>query len=234
MPTVLPKVQGYVSQAVFDKLNEFKDARGLKSISQALTAALDEFFGITVRDLLVNQSEAIVNRLESLEEQLLALRQKVASLESESNYKLISESNQLPIVEVIPQVNYFDSLVHSESKVSQDDLLATSDLEVNQADSLIRLQEALEKGALSESEGKPLINDSEGAVEDLNLENREYTAKELATLLGISDRAVTAAAEKGQECFREWSKKFGKGTWDFKMLDRGEVNKFRRYFRAME
>lgn len=46
MPTDNPKVSGYVPQAVYDRLMEFKETRGYQSVSQAVTAALEEFFGI--------------------------------------------------------------------------------------------------------------------------------------------------------------------------------------------
>ncbi len=44
MATENPKVSGYVPQAVYDQLIEFKNARAFNSVSLALTAALQEFF----------------------------------------------------------------------------------------------------------------------------------------------------------------------------------------------
>ena len=44
MATNNPKVSGYVPQAIYDQLIEFKAARGFNSVSLALTAALQEFF----------------------------------------------------------------------------------------------------------------------------------------------------------------------------------------------
>lgn len=45
MPTDNPKVSGYVPKAVYDRLIQFKDERGV-SISQAVTVVLAEYFGV--------------------------------------------------------------------------------------------------------------------------------------------------------------------------------------------
>ena len=46
MTTDNPKVSGYVPQSAYDHLMEFKTARGYASVSQAITAVLEEYFGL--------------------------------------------------------------------------------------------------------------------------------------------------------------------------------------------
>lgn len=46
MATDNPKVSGYVPQSAYDHLMEFKTARGYASVSQAITAVLEEYFGL--------------------------------------------------------------------------------------------------------------------------------------------------------------------------------------------
>lgn len=65
MATDNPKVQGYVPQAVYDRLNEFKDHHGLKSLSQAVTVALESFFELSNSPVNQNKSNS---RLEAIEE----------------------------------------------------------------------------------------------------------------------------------------------------------------------
>ena len=49
MPTENPKVSGYIPQVVYDHLMQFKSERGL-SVSQAVTAILEEYFGCSKVD----------------------------------------------------------------------------------------------------------------------------------------------------------------------------------------
>jgi hypothetical protein len=121
MPTELPKVQGYVPQAVFDKLNEFKDTHKLKSLSMALTAVLEEYFGInhhfSVRsDSLANQSE-LDKRVQKLEEQIEILTQTVAALAAP---KPLSKSEGESDIES-PAGEMITPTPTSESEVNQSD-----------------------------------------------------------------------------------------------------------------
>ena len=59
MPTENPKVSGYIPQAVYDQLMSFKAEHGL-SVSQAITAILEEHFGL-------KKADATTQRLESVE-----------------------------------------------------------------------------------------------------------------------------------------------------------------------
>ncbi len=184
MPTELPKVQGYVPQAVFDKLNEFKDAHRLKSLSLALTAVLEDYFGINHhfrarRDSPANQSE-LDKRVQKLEEQIEILAQTVTALATPNP---ISKSEGESDIES-PAGEMFTPTPTSESEVNQ-----------------------------SESVGRLL------------------TAKQLADWLGETEGAVNAAAYRGNEAFRQWSVKKGKGTWDFIDADIEAGRKVRLFFR---
>ena len=44
MATDNPKVSGYVPQVVYDQKKQFKAERGLKSVSMAVAAVLEEYF----------------------------------------------------------------------------------------------------------------------------------------------------------------------------------------------
>lgn len=68
MATDNPKVSSYVPQAVYDHLMTFKSERGLKSISMAVTAVLEEYFGLSKATI----SDATASRLETLEGKLPA------------------------------------------------------------------------------------------------------------------------------------------------------------------
>ena len=58
MPTENPKVSGYIPQVVFDKLIQFKAERGL-SVSQAVTAILEEYFGLGKVDHTAQRLEEV-------------------------------------------------------------------------------------------------------------------------------------------------------------------------------
>ena len=73
MPTDNPKVSGYVPQAIYDRLIQFKDEQGV-SISQAITIVLAEYFGIeTEIDAPVPVGGVTLARLEALEKQVSQL-----------------------------------------------------------------------------------------------------------------------------------------------------------------
>lgn len=58
MPTDNPKISSYVPQAVYDQLMTFKASRGL-SISQAVTAILEEYFGLGKVDYTAQRLEEV-------------------------------------------------------------------------------------------------------------------------------------------------------------------------------
>ncbi len=78
MPTSKPRVQGYVPQEVFDRLERFKYTHGLKSTSEAVTLALEGYFGIkqVTGDSPVNQEN--LARLDRLETQVASLYKELA------------------------------------------------------------------------------------------------------------------------------------------------------------
>ena len=78
MATTLPKVQSYVSEAIYEALLAYKTANNLNSTSLALAKVLAEFFGLSpgsdaetlqIRlDVLERRVENLVERVEELSE----------------------------------------------------------------------------------------------------------------------------------------------------------------------
>ena len=66
------------------------------------------------------------------------------------------------------------------------------------------------------------------------LEPTYFTSKELAELLGVTSRTVNFEAADGNQNFREWSAKRGKGTYDFKITNPGSVRQVRQFFQVSE
>ena len=62
MPTENPKVSGYIPQVVYDQLMTFKAERGL-SVSQAVTAILEEYFGLGKVDHTAQRLEEVEGKL---------------------------------------------------------------------------------------------------------------------------------------------------------------------------
>ncbi len=62
MATDNPKISGYVPKAIYDKVMEFKTTGGYASVSQAVTAILEEYFGLGAENSSANNT-----RLEALE-----------------------------------------------------------------------------------------------------------------------------------------------------------------------
>jgi hypothetical protein len=71
MATNNPKVSAYVPQAIYDKVMELKVTRGYASVSMALTAALEEYFGLS-KERMGTPHDTTVEKLENLEGKLLA------------------------------------------------------------------------------------------------------------------------------------------------------------------
>ena len=69
MATDNPKVSGYVPQAVYDQLMQFKTARGFNSVSLALTVLLQESFahGRTSTPQISTTNDITTQRLDELE-----------------------------------------------------------------------------------------------------------------------------------------------------------------------
>jgi hypothetical protein len=78
MPSDAAKVTGYVRQVVYDRLMEFKEIHELKSISQAVTFVLEDYFGI---NLLSPIKPVLSDRVGDLEEQMKQLSELVASIQ---------------------------------------------------------------------------------------------------------------------------------------------------------
>ncbi|GEM_PF-2373012 len=96
MATENPQVVGYVPQPVYERLIEFKDTHGLKSVSQAVTAVLEEYFQLQpasgrpeadstrIRELEKTVSDH-TDQLFALYHQLSAVSQRLEQIETASN-----------------------------------------------------------------------------------------------------------------------------------------------------
>ncbi|MBD1865040.1 MULTISPECIES: hypothetical protein [Trichocoleus] len=78
MPPDAAKVTGYVRQVVYDRLLEFKETHKLKSISQAVTLVLENYFGIS---LLSPIEPVLPDRVSDLEEQMKQLSEVVTAIQ---------------------------------------------------------------------------------------------------------------------------------------------------------
>ena len=99
MPTDNPKVSGYVPQAIYDRLIQFKDEQGV-SVSQAITIVLAEYFEIeTDIDVSASVGGVTLARLESLECQVKDLQKRISafSISPESDSELISNLPSSPL-----------------------------------------------------------------------------------------------------------------------------------------
>ena len=73
------KVTGYIRQAVYDRLLDFKEANQLKSVSQAVTLILEDYLGI---EPLGDAGSSLSHRISSVEERLEKLNEVVVSLDT--------------------------------------------------------------------------------------------------------------------------------------------------------
>ena len=99
MPTDNPKVSGYVPQAVYDRLIQFKDKQGV-SVSQAVTIVLAEYFEIeTEIDAPVPVGGVTLARMEALEHQVSELWKAVSidSAPSQSDGSSVENCLKIPL-----------------------------------------------------------------------------------------------------------------------------------------
>jgi hypothetical protein len=76
MATTLPKVQSYVSEAIYEALLAYKTANNLNSTSLALAKVLAEFFGLSPG----SDAETLQIRIEVLERRVENLVERVEEL----------------------------------------------------------------------------------------------------------------------------------------------------------
>lgn len=77
------------------------------------------------------------------------------------------------------------------------------------------------------------LQDNSSSIESQNTaKSYLLTASELAQLLGVTDRTVSNVAIKGNEYFREWSRKFSNGTWDFEEINPSSKKPRRQFYRV--
>ncbi|HEY9620677.1 MAG TPA: helix-turn-helix transcriptional regulator [Crinalium sp.] len=91
MAAELTKIQSYVPQILLDKLIEYQQTHKLQSTSQAIAAALSEFFGIEfIRSSSISTNNpTIFHRVEQVETSVNCLVQRVSALEQ--NYVVLSQ-----------------------------------------------------------------------------------------------------------------------------------------------
>ena len=123
MSTNKPRVQGYISPTVLDRLNEFRDAHSLKSNSEALALALEDYFGIkqSCSDSVVSASgslrlDKLEMQVESLTEGLSRVTKVLADLgsnplvtQSQSQRNPLVSQSESPRIEQVPLDNLGDS-----------------------------------------------------------------------------------------------------------------------------
>lgn len=178
MTTDLAKIQGYVPQEVYQKLLEFKDQRDLKSVSMAVTAALEELFGLEKSNLSVNYGELVSQvetheaKIASLNEQLTQLSQALESLStnltSHNSPVALDKTAVQPGLEQSPILiqGYSGSLVnhHESPSIAEESpilIQARSDSLVNQYES----PNIAEVGPLSgRALGNRLVSGSEASI----------------------------------------------------------------------
>lgn len=110
----------------------------------------------------------------------------------------------------------------------------SSDLRSKSSDELLVAAIQGEEAAASSLPNESLREqDITGVRAEQKGKSELLTVTELANLLGIGARAVGIAAEKGNDYFREWSAKKGKGIWDFKVLNPGSKKPRRMFFKVI-
>lgn len=111
MTTDNPKVSGYVSQEICDRLKAFKEERKLKSISEALGILLAEYFKVDQKEvyqtsLLSGDNFVSVDRFEALEKKFSELSSSLPSeLERMFNDLRSELLNSLPKAIEVETVN---------------------------------------------------------------------------------------------------------------------------------
>lgn len=82
MPSDGAKIIGYVRQPIYERLLSFKETHQLKSVSQAVTLILEEYFGIGP---LSSANPSLAHRVSEIEEQLETLTEIVTALDAVIN-----------------------------------------------------------------------------------------------------------------------------------------------------
>ena len=73
------RVTGYIRQAVYNRLLDFKEAHQLKSVSQAVTLILEDYLGV---EPLGDAGSSLSHRIGAVEEGLEKLGEVVSSLDT--------------------------------------------------------------------------------------------------------------------------------------------------------
>lgn len=86
MPTEKPRITSYLDPVLYEKLEEFKKAKKLKTLSKAVIAALEDYFETLEQQSAANKKQnlrEIKQEIEEMQTQLNELSKKVDNLDSE-------------------------------------------------------------------------------------------------------------------------------------------------------
>lgn len=213
MPTSKPRVQGYVSQDVLDKLEEFKDAHSLKSTSEAVTLALENYFGIKQltsdslvtqgdlpSDLLVAQGNSLVThpdslRLDNLEKQMASLSQELG--------RVIQAIAKLESKSLATQGDLLGESPMDQSNLPSNSLVTHSDLPMSKSNSPV-------------AQGDSLSTDSDKDTPVLSQAGQGLKLAELAARLGRNYSWLRGKkAELGIDSFLEFLQAETGHPWRF-------------------
>ena len=213
MATDLPKVQGYVPPVVYDKLLEYRETHGLKSISQAVTNVLMDFFGVT--DSPVNQiSESLPTRMNSLEgkvadlgRQLEELNQVVTRFTSDSPIDPLQDTSKTEVSELDNELKLDSPLEPPEGRTNATEEPSESSRET----SFESLQEASTTGLRKSTD--ELLSKSPTKVPEGETQNSSETSSKSSTeSLGQKEMQMrlnvnpsTLASAKKRPDFPQWS-----------------------------
>ena len=198
MTTDNPKVSGYVSQEICDRLKTFKEERKLKSISEALGIALAEYFQVDQKtvyqtSLLSGDNFVSIDRFETLEKKFSELS---SSLPSELERMFSSLRNEL--LNGLPKAIEVETVnIESEPLSEPQDVLLSElaselpsepvDESQNQGDSLCILPSELEEIA-----NQPQLDFAESNFDSIENLTPESTSKQLASILAESPDKLSA------------------------------------------
>ena len=127
------------------------------------------------------------------------------------------------------QAELLDSTDVTDSSPQREKGDSASDL----PNELIEKTDDNQKTELSNSSSNLLDSEPIATQMEFGFLIQKLSAAQLAKDLDIGARAVTMAASKGNEYFREWSAGFGKGTFDFQVVNPGSQKVQRKFFKVM-
>ncbi|WP_250124662.1 hypothetical protein [Chroococcidiopsis sp. CCMEE 29] len=93
MATESSQVVGYVPKPLYDCLEQLKNERGLHSVSQAVNAVLEDYFGLAPHQTKISQP--LTQCVEDLKSEVADLKKQVAELRQNLSSNQISQLTSL-------------------------------------------------------------------------------------------------------------------------------------------